>query len=39
MQTSNSIPHQQQDMDMLQMLGQQDQSSFEDLHMFNTFNE
>ncbi len=34
------MPQQQQEMDMLQMLGQPDQSSaFEDLSMFNSFNE
>lgn len=33
------ISHQQPEMDMLQMLGQPDQNSFEDLNMFNSFNE
>ena len=37
--TNNSIPHQSQEIDMLQMLGQQDQNTFEDLNMFNSFNE
>ena len=36
---NNVIPHQPQEMDMMQMLGQQDQNTFEDLNMFNSFNE
>lgn len=39
-QPIQNVPaHQQQDMEMLQMLGQSDQNSFEDLNMFNSFNE
>lgn len=36
---NNAIPHQPQEMDMLQMLGQPDQNAFEDLNMFNSFSE
>nr|XP_027198734.1 aryl hydrocarbon receptor nuclear translocator homolog isoform X2 [Dermatophagoides pteronyssinus]XP_027198735.1 aryl hydrocarbon receptor nuclear translocator homolog isoform X2 [Dermatophagoides pteronyssinus] len=38
-QQSSQQQQPQSEMEMLHMLGQQDQNSFEDLNMFNTFNE